>query len=79
MTPAEHYSSLARSLTIDQAYARAYSDVRRLCVSFCDNIAGGAAQTVLRAAIEAIEHRLEVDLNDLYYDRDTAAQLARPE
>jgi hypothetical protein len=78
-TPAEHYESLARALTLDQAFARAYSDVRRLCVSFCDNIADEVVATVLQSALEAVSQRLENDLADLMYDRPLAQLLARPE
>lgn len=79
MSASEHYQFLARSLTIDQAYARAYADLRRLLLSFCDNMLNEPEGTITRAAVEAIASRLESELAELMYGAETAYKLARPQ
>lgn len=78
MSAQNHYESLARSLTIDQAFARAYGDVRRLCTSAADNLLEPIERHVMLSAVEAVAKRLEVELSELMYGQETAEKLARP-
>jgi hypothetical protein len=79
MTPEQHYTDLARSLTLDQAYARAYGTLRQLSKLFVDVQPDPALRRSMTEATEGVAVILERELCELLYSPELAALLARPE
>lgn len=72
-------NELARPLTLDQAYAKAYANMRHLLKLSLDVIKEDEVRHALDRAMKAWEMCLEVELTRLFYSEEVAKVLARPE
>lgn len=75
----DKYDYLAKPVTIDAAWARAYRDIRALLLEQIGFEPEGEYRTGLLNAVETIATRLEKSLADLLYGDEEATRLARPE
>lgn len=69
---------LASPLTIDQAFARAYTQLRGLTLAAVDLMPDAATRRSLEQGTEAVAEVLEHHLSRLFYGPELAHQLARP-
>lgn len=69
----------ARSLTVDQAYAKAYSHLRQILYNEAAATDEPDTARALRWEAEHVASILQRELTELFYDGPLAAKLARPE
>jgi len=78
MSPQNHYAGLARALTLDHAFSRAYGELRHRLLAVCEAEPDMRRKTQILDAMDIIAEVLEHDLQGICYGPEMAAQLARP-